>query len=200
MLFEFIKQPLVMMFVCAIGVFGLMFGAKYSFLWLTKKIKSAKAQKVANAVLGIATCLEVAFGLMWALCDAFGIAYLWQFAIGSAFIANYIYVILEKYLGADVESIGKVVRDIFTHSDMFDGEITAQGVARFVEKLAQASQRVDEAIASKETKAIDDVVARLENFLADGKVTDEEKAEAQKLVAENGIDTTLLAKYSALLK
>lgn len=200
MLFEFIKQPLVMMFVCAIGVFGIMFGAKHTFLWLTQKIKSAKTQKVANAILGVATCLEVAFGLMWVLCDAFGIAYLWQYAIGSAFIANYVYVVLEKYLGADVEAIGKVVRDIFTHSDMFEGDITAQGVARFVEKVAEAVKHVDEKIAQKETNAIDDVVSRLESFLADGKVTAEEKAEAQRIVANSGIDTSLLAKYSALLK
>jgi cytochrome c556 len=199
MLFELIKQPLVMMFVCAIGVFGIMYGAKHSFLWLTKKIKTERYRKVANMVLGVATCLEVAFGLMWVLCDACGIAYLWQFAIGSAFIANYVYIVLEKYFGADVEAIGKIVKDIFTHSDLFDGTITAQGVAHFVEKTTNMLKQSDEKVASKETKAIDEVVAKFDAFLADGKVTEEEKAEAKALA--HGIDdATLLAKYSNLLK
>jgi hypothetical protein len=59
----------------------------------------------------------------------------------------------------------------------------------------------DEKVASKETKAIDEVVAKFDAFLSDGTVTDEEKAEAKKLVENAGIaDSTLLAKYRELLK
>ena len=68
-------------------------------------------------------------------------------------------------------------------------------------KMFAVVKNIDDQIAQKETKAIDDVVARLDSFLADGKVTEAEKNEAKKLVAYAGIeDTTLLAKYSALLK
>ena len=200
MLYEFIKQPLVMMFVCALGVFGLMFVVKHSFLWATNKIKSEKARKIANMALGVASCLELAFSLMWVLCDAFGVTYFWQFAIGSAFIANYAYIVLEKYLGADVEAIGKIVRDIFTRSDLFDGEITAQGVTHFVEKCAEIIKRVDNRRDEKETAAIDNVIAKFDSFIADGQITAEEKAEAKRLAAENNIDASLLAKYAPILK
>ena len=201
MLFEFIKQPLVMMFVCALLVFAEMFLAKKWFTSFTKKIESVKARRGANVLLGIFTCLVLALSQMAALCDVFAIEWLWQFAIASAFIATFIYIVLEKIFGeSEVNEVGKIFCEVISHSNQFDGNITKSGMVDVAHKMFAVINDIDKAVAAKQTKAIDDVVARLDAFLADGKVTAEEKAEAQKLVADNGIDTTLLAKYSALLK
>lgn len=202
MIYEFIKQPLVMMFVCALLVFAEMFLAKKWYTTLTKKIDSVKGRRGANLVLGIATCLVLAVSQMAALCDVFAIGWLWQHAIASAFIATFLYLALEKVFGeSEVNEIGKTFCEVVSHSNQFDGKLTHTGMVDIAHKMFAIIKNIDDQIAQKETKAIDDVVARLDSFLADGKVTEAEKNEARKLVAYAGIeDTTLLAKYSALLK
>ena len=202
MLYEIIKQPLVMMALCALLVFGEMFIAKKWFTNLTKKIESVKARRGANLLLGIVTCLGLALSQMAALCDVFGIAWLWQFAIASAFIATFVYIALEKVFGeSEVNEIGKVFCNVISHSNKFDGNITIKGMVDLANKMLTVVHRLDEEDAKKEQKAIDDVVAKLDSFLVDGRVTDEERAEAKAIVADAGItDTTFLAKYGDLLK
>ncbi|MBP3573876.1 MAG: hypothetical protein J6J71_04640 [Prevotella sp.] len=201
MLFEFIKQPLVMMFLCALLVFAEMFIAKKWFTSFTAKINSAKARRGANFALGLVTCHVLALSQMAALCDVFHITWLWQFAIGSAFIATFIYISLEKIFGeSEVNNVGKIFCEIISHSNQFDGGITKSGMVDVARKMYSVVNGIDEASAAKEKKAIDDVVARLDSFLSDGKVTDDEKAEAKKIVGESAIDNSLLQKYAELLK
>lgn len=202
MLFEIIKQPLVMMAVCALLVFGEMFIAKKWFTSFTKNIQSAKARRGANLGLGIVTSVGLALSQMAALCDVFGIAWLWHFAIASGFIATFIYIALEKVFGeSEVNEIGKIFCNIISHSDQFDGNITHKGMVDVAHKMFAVVNKKDETAKAKETKVIDSVVAKLDAFLSDGTVTDEEKAEAKKLVEDAGIaDSTLLAKYRELLK
>lgn len=202
MLYEIIKQPLVMMALCALLVFGEMFIAKKWFTGFTKNIKSVKGRRGANLLLGIATCLGLALSQMAALCDVFGIAWLWQFAIASAFIATFLYIALEKVFGeSEVNEIGKVFCDVISHSSKFDGNITLKGMVDIANKMLTIVHNLDEEDAKKEQKAIDDVVAKLDSFLADGRVTEEEKAQAKTIVADAGItDATFLAKYGDLLK
>ena len=202
MIYEFIKQPLVMMFVCALLVFAEMFLAKKWFTTFTKKIDSVKGRRGANLVLGIITCLVLALSQMAALCDVFGIAWLWGYAIASAFIATFIYIALEKVFGeSEVNEIGKIFCNVISHSTKFDGNITHSGMVDVAHKMSAVINGIDEKTAHKQTTAIDDVVARLDAFLADGVVTEAEKAEAKKIVADYGVgDNTLLSKYRELLK
>lgn len=202
MLYEFIKLPLVMMFVCAFLVFAEMFLAKKWYTTFTKKIDSVKARRGVNLLLGIFTCLVLALSQMAALCDVFGIAWLWAYAIASAFIATFLYIALEKVFGeSEVNEIGKIFCDVISHSTKFDGNITHSGMVDVAHKMSAVINGIDEAVAQKQTTAIDDVVARLDDFLADGKITEAEKAEAKRIVANAGIcDTSLLAKYRELLK
>ena len=202
MIYEFIKQPLVMMFVCGFLVFAEMFLVKKWYTTLTKKIDSVKGRRGANLILGIFSCLVLALSQMAALCDVFGIAWLWQHAIASAFIATFLYIALEKVFGeSEVNEIGKIFCEVISHSSKFDGNITHSGMVDVAHKMSAVINNLDQQIAQKQTTAIDDVVARLDEFLADGKITAAEKAEAKKLVATAGIyDTTLLAKYKELLK
>lgn len=202
MLYEFIKLPLVMMFVCAFLVFAEMFLVKKWYTTFTKKIDSVKGRRGANLLLGVFTCLILALSQMAALCDVFGIAWLWQYAIASAFIATFLYIALEKVFGeSEVNAIGKIFCDVISHSTQFDGDITHSGMVDVAHKMSAIINGIDARKAEKETTAIDDVVSKLDSFLADGNITDDEKAQAKKLVAEAGIDdTSLLAKYRELLK
>ena len=202
MLYEIFRQPIVLMFVCAFLVFGEMFLVKKWYTAFTKKIESVKARRGVNLLLGIFTCLVLALSQMAALCDVFGIAWLWQFSIASAFIATFLYIALEKVFGeSEVNEIGKVFCQVVSHSNKFDGNITFKGMVDIANKMLTIVHNLDEEDAKKETKAIDDVVARLDSFLADGRVTDDEKAEAKHIVANAGIaDSALLAKYADLLK
>ena len=201
MIYEFIKQPLVMMFVCALLVFAEMFLVKKWYTGFTKNIQSVKGRRGVNLVLGIVTCLGLALSQMAALCDVFAIAWLWQFAIASAFIATFAYLALEKVFGeAEVNEVGKTFCQIISHSDKFDGDITQEGMVSVARKMFAIVDGIDKKKAQKETQAIDDAVAKLDSFLADGQITAEEKAQAQKIVASAGIyDTSLLAKYRDLL-
>lgn len=202
MLYTFFQQPLVMMFICALLVFAEMFLVKHWYTSFTKKIESAKARRGANLTLGIITCLGLALSQMAALCDVFSIAWLWQYAIASAFIATFIYIALEKVFGeSEVNAIGKVFCNVISHSNKFDGNITLKGMVDVANKMLTIVHNLDEQDAKKEEKAIDDIVAKFDSFLADGRVTEEEKAEAKAIAADAGItDATFLAKYSELLK
>lgn len=202
MIYEFIKQPIVMMFVCGFLVFAEMFLVKKWYTTLTKKIDSVKGRRGANLILGIFSCLVLALSQMAALCDVFSIAWLWQHAIASAFIATFLYIALEKVFGeSEVNEIGKIFCEVISHSSKFDGNITHSGMVDVAHKMSAVINNLDQHVAQKQTTAIDDVVARLDEFLSDGNITAAEKAEAKKLVATAGIyDTTLLAKYKELLK
>ena len=78
-------------------------------------------------------------------------------------------------------------RSVVSHSDLFDGEISAGGAVKVAEQLHGLVAKIDQKKAEKESKAIDEVVSRLDAFLEDGKVTEEEKKSAE----------TFLANYSA---
>lgn len=200
MVFEFIKQPIVMMLLCALIVFGEMFIAKKWYINLTAKIDSVTGRRAANVGLGIATCLVLALSQMALLCDVFAIAFLWQFAIASAFIATGIYLVLEKiFTESKVNEVGKIFCDVISHSDKFDGNITSAGMVDVAHKMYDVVKRLDDGIASKESKTVDAVVAKLDEFLSDGKITEAEKIAAQKIVVESGVDTSLLSKYKNLL-
>lgn len=202
MLYEFIKLPLVMMFVCALLVFAEMFLAKKWYTTFTKKIDSVKCRRGANLLLGIFTCLVLALSQMAALCDVFAIEWLWSYAIASAFIATGLYIALEKVFGeSEVNAIGKIFCDVISHSTQFDGDITHSGMVDVAHKMSALVNGIDSKRVQKETDAVDNVVAKLDAFLADGNITADEKAEAKKIVAEAGInDTSLLTKYRELLK
>jgi hypothetical protein len=191
-----------MMFVCALLVFAEMFLVKKWYTTLTKKIDSVKGRRGANLLLGIFTCLVLSLSQMAALCDVFGIAWLWQYSIASAFIATFLYIALEKVFGeSEVNAIGKIFCDVISHSTKFNGDITHTGMVDVAHKMSTIIRGIDEREAQKETTAINDVVSRLDAFMADGCITAEEKAQAKKLVAEAGInDSSLLAKYRELLK
>lgn len=206
MLFEFIKQPLVMMFLCAFLVFAELCAAKKLapkvwFTNITKNIKSPEVRRGTNLILGIVVSTVLSLTEMAMLCDVFAISWLWHFSIASAFIANFIYMVIEKIFGeSKANELGKIFCEVVSHSAEFDGEITENGKRDLAKKIADSIKNIDKAVAAKETKAIDNVIARLDGFLSDGKVTDAEKAEARKIVGEAQIENSLLEKYSALLK
>lgn len=202
MLLNIFTNRWVLMVVCALLTFGLMFPVKKWFTSWTGKIANVKAKTAVNVVLGLITCFVLAATLMWALCDVFGAVFYWRFVIASTLGATLIYLILEKIFGnAVVNKLGKDFANFISHSDMFDGKITDAGAIAVAEKLFERVNKIDKAVAEKEGKAIDEVVKRLDGFLSDGKVTDEEKAVATELINKHGIDvsSSTYEKYRELL-
>jgi hypothetical protein len=104
-------------------------------------------------------------------------------------------------LGAEADAAGKVILDFISHSEMFDGKLSKEGAYSFIKQMATSIAKVDDAKKQKERNAVDGVAAKLDEFLFDGKITEEEKRQAKKIVEESGIDVSAFYdKYSALLK
>ena len=202
MLLEFFKNPWVLMVLCMVGTFGEMFFAKKWFTSFTSKIKNVKAKRGLNVVLGMATCVALSAVQMYTLCDLLGSVYLWTRVIAAAAGATGVYLILEKVFGeSEVNELGKAFHDVVSHSELFDGDLSTAGATEIAKKLFAITTEIDKKVAEKETKAIDEVVKKLDSFLMDGVVTEEEKREAQRLVSANGValEESAYEKYKALL-
>lgn len=202
MLLAILTNRWVLTVVCALLVFGEMFLVKKWFTSFTSKIKNVKVKSGINVILGLITCFALSAAQMYALCDVLGAVFAWKWVMAATLGATLVYLILEKIFGnAVVNELGKVFANYISHSDMFDGKITEKGVVAVAEKLLNKVNKIDTAIAAKEAKAIDEVVKRLDGFLEDGKITEEEKVEATELIHNNNIDVnnSTYEKYRALL-
>lgn len=202
MLLEFITNRYVLACLCALIVFFEMFIVKKWYLTLTVKIENVKVRTALNTVLGIITCFVLSAMQMFALCDVLGAVFAWKWVLVSTLGATLLYLILEKVFGNSVTNeLGKVLANYISHSDMFDGKITEKGVITVAEKLLERVNKVDKAIAEQESKAIEEVVKRLDGFLSDGEVTAEERKVATELINTHNIDVnnSTYEKYRALL-
>lgn len=202
MLLDFFKQPAILMLACALCVFVEMFLVKKWFTTWTVKIENAKARRGVNVLLGIITCFALAAAQMFAFCDILGATYSWVLVAAATGIATVVYLILEKIFGeSEVNELGKALANFISHSGEFDGQITKKGVTAVAKELINMAKKVDDAEATKEAKAIDEVVKRLDGFLSDGKVTAEEKVAATELINKNNIDvnSSTYERFRALL-
>ena len=202
MLLNFFTNRWVLMVICAVLTFGLMFPVKKWFTSWTPKIKNVKVKTAVNVVLGLITSFVLAAVLMWALCDIFGAVFYWKLVIASTLGATLIYLILEKIFGnAVVNKLGNDFANYISHSDLFDGKITDAGALAVAQSLFDRVNKADKAIAEKEGKAIEEVLKRLDGFIEDGQVTAEEKVAATELINNNNIDVnnSTYEKYRALL-
>ena len=199
---EILRNPYVLTLVCGLIVFFEMFFAKKWFISFTKKIANEKVRKGLNVIFGIATSFALSLTQLYALSDVIGAVFAIKWAVVAGLAATGLYLIIEKvFTTSEVEAIGKVFCDVISRSGLFDGDLSAKGMVDVAKKLLAIVQTVDARVAAKETEAIDKVVEKLDSFLADGTITEEEKKEAQNIVAEAGIELSdsLLAKYKNLL-
>jgi hypothetical protein len=200
---EFACNPYVFTALVLLGVFFEMFAAKKLYIGFTSKIKNEKARRGLNIVFGLATCLVLAYSQMYVFTNLIGATFAVKHVFVAALGATGLYLALEKvFTDSEMTAIGKVFCDIFSRSNLFDGEITASGAKTVLANMHAIVKEKDAEVAAKEQKAADEIKARLESFLADGKVTEAEKAEAKKLVEEAGsaLSGTTRAKYEALLR
>lgn len=200
---EFARNPYVFTALVLLGVFFEMFAAKKLYIGFTSKIKNEKARRGLNVFFGLVVCTILAYGQMYVITNLIGAVFAVKHVFAASLGATCLYLVLEKvFTDSEMTAIGKVFCDIISRSDLFDGEITAAGVRGTIANLLSIVQNKDAEKAAKEQKAVDEVAARLDAFLADGKVTAAEKEAAQKLVEESGVALTgsTRAKYEALLK
>lgn len=200
---EFVRNPFVFTALVLLGVFFEMFAAKKLYIGFTAKIKNEKARRGLNVFFGLVVCFILAYGQMYVLCNLVSAVFAVKHVAAAAFGATGVYLVLEKvFTDSEMTAIGKVFCDIISRSDLFDGEITAAGVGGTLTNLLAIVQNKDAEKAAKEKQAVDEIAARLDAFLADGKVTDAEKQAAQQLVESSGVSLngSTRAKYEALLK
>ena len=189
MIMEWMANRWVLYVVCTLLVFVEMFFAKKWYTTLTVKIKNAKAKTATNLALGVLTCVALATVQMWALCDVFGGVFYAHFVIAAGLSATAIYLAVEKVFGnANVNKLGEAFRSVVSHSDIFDGEISPSGAVKVAERIQDVVAKIDEKEAEKENKAIVEIASRLEAFLADGKLTVEEKESADKFLKNYSAD------------
>lgn len=184
MIMTFITNRWFLWAFCSGCVFVEMFLVKKWYISFTNKIANAKVKAGLNMVLGVFTCVALAVLQMWALCDVLKAVFYWKFAIAAGFTATFIYLIVEKVLGnAETNALGEAFRSVVSHSNLFEGKMSAKGAIAVANKLKEMVNKIDKAEASKEEKAVEKVVSSLDAFLEDGKLTEKEKLEAEKLVA-----------------
>lgn len=188
MIMEALANRWVLWFVCSLLVFLEMFFVKKWYLVYTKKIKNVKAKTATNLILGLLTCFGLAIVQMWALCDVFNGVFYWRFVIAAALTATFVYLMIEKVFGnAETNKLGETFRSVLSHSDLFDGDISTVGVVDVAKRLHDVVSKIDKKKAEKENEAIEKMLSHVDSFLADGKITEEEKVQAD----------AIFAKYSA---
>lgn len=184
--------------------FAAMYGAKYWFVSFTRKIKNVKARRGLNVLFGVGTSFVLAAIELYAFTDIFGGTFTWTFATAAALGATGLYLIIEKVFGESVANeVGKAFCEFVSRSDLFDGKLSAQGAVDVAKKLLGKVDIVDKKEAAKEKKAIDEVLKKLDGFIADGEVTEAERAEADKILENAHADvlaSSTYAKYQELLK
>ena len=187
---------------CTASVFAAMFGVKFLFVKKTAKIQNEKVRTSVNLVIGVVLSSLISAIEMWLLCDYFGGTFYWKFVFAAALTATGLYLGYEKvFKNADFTAIGKVVSDVLSHSTLFNGNVSKKGLVVFKEQLASVVKDIDSKESSKEDKAVEEAVAKFSAFLADGKVSEEEKAQAEKLLTEHEAlkNNPTVAKYYELL-
>lgn len=201
MIREWIATPLVLAVIVMLITFGAMFGAKKWFLHFTKKIANPTVRRGVNVALGLATCFVISATLLLAFVDWFKLTFVWWTVVVSALGATGMYLILEKVFGeAKVNEAGNAVMEAISHSALFDGKLTADGLAKFTKGLFTVTNGIDKAVAEKENVAVDKALTAIEGFLADGKITAEEQAQIEKMRKSVNLEgTETYNKYLALL-
>ena len=183
MIMELMANRWVLYVVCTLLVFAEMFFAKKWYKPFTEKFKNAKVKTATNLILGVFTCIALAAVQMWALCDVFKGVFYWHFVVAAGISATGIYLCFEKVFGnAETTKLGETFRSVVSHSNLFDGEISASGAVKVAEKLHSVVAEIDHKEAEKEDKAIKEVVSRLDAFLKDGKITVDEKETVDKVL------------------
>lgn len=198
---EFVGNPYIFTAIVLLGVFFEMFAAKKLFIGFTSKIANEKGRRALNLLFGLIVCTVLAYSQMYVFTNLIGVTFAVKHVLAAAVGATGLYLVLEKvFTDSEMTAIGNLFCDIVGRSDIFDGELTATGVKDTIKNFASIIKAQEDAKIAKEKAAVDEVAARLDSFLADGKVTVDEKEAAKKLVEGVEISGSTRAKYEALLK
>lgn len=196
MIYNFICNPYILSVICMVIVFFEMFFAKKWFVSLTSRLSSARTRRGVNVICGIITCFVLSSAQMFALCDVLSVEFAWKWVLLSTFGSTLIYLILEKiFTDSELKELGEAFRDLVSHSDMFDGDLSKDGIIEVAQRLFAITSDIDEKVASKEGKAIDEVVKKLDEFIKDGNITEAEKAQAAEYVKKYGSALTTTSTY-----
>jgi hypothetical protein len=203
MIINFISNPWILAAITMICVFFEIFFAKRWFIHFTKDMVSEKSRRGANMILGILTSLALSFAQFFAFCDVLHVTFTVKWVFAAALGSTLIYLILEKvFTDSELKKLGEAFRDLLSHSDLFDGDLTKDGIISVAQRIFDITSDLDAEVASKEYEAIDAVVKKLNEFIKDGNITEAEKKQAAEYVKKYGsalTSTSTYEKYKALL-
>lgn len=203
MIINFISNTWVLAAITMVCVFFEMFFAKKWFVKFTANMKSAKARRGFNVILGVLTCVVLSAAQLFAFCDVLTVQFEWAGVFAAALGSTLIYLMLEKvFTDSELKELGEAFRDLVSHSDMFDGDLSKDGIISVAQRIFEITSAIDDEVASKETKTIDAVVEKLNEFIKDGNITEAEKAQAAAYVKKYGAaltNTSTYDKYRQLL-
>lgn len=192
---------------CFLALFGMcitfasMFGAKYWYTSFTKKFENPTLRRATNLVLGVATCFAISAGVLFAVADWFNYSLIVWTIIASALGATLLYLAIEKVFGeSKINEAGKAVMEALSLSKLFDGKLTKNGLVKFTKGLLESVSNVGKVAMEKEDVAVEEAIKLFAGFCADGEITAEEKAHADKLLKGVNLEgNEVYEKYKALL-
>lgn len=203
--FTVLTHPAGIIATVSVIVFAEMFIAKKWFLTFTPKISNVSLRKGVNLLLGMVTSFSLALAEMWIICDTVGSALNW-FYVGLVTLGvTFAYLALEKvFTDAEIDAFGKSLVEMLSKSKKFEGKLTGQHIAHITNEFVKFTTGIDntakEKVKTEKDKVADDVIAKISAIVADGEVTAEEKAEADKLLAGKTYPANdVFAKYEHII-
>lgn len=206
MLIELIRNPWITFAVVAILTMAEMMLVRIPFTKATAKLFSEKPtlRRGVNAIIGLALCVGIALVQTWGFSDVLKTEMNVILAVASGVAANYIYMIIEKVFGESVANyVGKAIMDLVSHDQGFDGKITKSGAIAIATNIVEKVSAIDDARKEKEKVAVTNITSALSGYMADGVLTDEEKAKAEELIKGKEADLAgndVYLKFKELLK
>lgn len=203
--FDVLRHPAGILAVTSLLVFAEMFIAKKWFLTFTPKIPNATVRKGVNLVLGMVTSFALASAEMWVICDGVGMPLNWYYVVLVTLGVTLAYLALEKvFTNAQIDALGKSIVDLLSKSKKFEGKLTGTHIAHIANEFVKFTTGIETAakdkVKSEKDKVADDVIAKISAIVADGTVTEEEKAEADKLLAGKELpENDIFAKYESII-
>lgn len=210
---ELMHQIPYLMAFCGISVFLTLLFVKSAFpqAWFstyTKKISHAKTRRGINLFIGVAVTVGLTFLVMFSVCDLVKADFSSLVASSTALLVTLLYLGLEKVLGeSNFVELGHALTELVSKSTKFEGELSKSNIIKIAKKLIATVNDIDDKAVKyaveRETAVVDDAIARLSAIVADGQVTEEERAEAEALAEQHGDllkGTSFWAKYNDALK
>lgn len=174
---------------------------------VANKIKHAEAREGVYTICDFVVAFVLSLAEIFLISDTLDATFSWIVISASAGVGILLYLLLEKIFGESrLKQLGESVAAIISKSSQFEGKLTKKNMgkmsAEFLAKIADIDNAKKEAEDKKQEKAVNTLIAKINEVTADGVVTEVEKAEVDALVKDNADfkNSDFYKTYSAKLQ